>query len=119
MSGKFMKVKRVVIPMITAVLIASQLVGCASASQNEMLNMINNQQMICIEVATPENAEQGEEKVLEWEELAYLDNYEEFRLEMDDILMITPFLTGGKNGTIYTDLDGTIFCNRSRFWCKL
>ena len=101
-----MKIKRVFIPTLTALIIASQLCGCAAAKESELLNMINNQQMIAIDVAVPENIEQGEEKTLEWLELAYLSNYENFRLEMDDILLITPFLTGGKNGTIYTDLSG-------------
>ena len=33
MSGKFMSVKRVIVPTITMLIIASQLMGCSSVSQ--------------------------------------------------------------------------------------
>ena len=42
MSGKFMSVKRVIVPTITMLIIASQLMGCSSVSQSEMLQMINH-----------------------------------------------------------------------------
>lgn len=35
MSGKFMRVKRFIIPTLTAVIIASQLMGCAAMTQSE------------------------------------------------------------------------------------
>ena len=56
--------------------------ACASASQSEMLEMINNQQAICIEVAVPESVEQGEERQLDWIELAYKTEYEMFRMNL-------------------------------------
>ena len=115
MSGKFMTVKKIFIPTITAILIASQLTGCAAASESEMLTMINNQQAICIEVAVPKEVEQGEELTYDWTELAYLDNYEDFRLNFDDLLNITAFGEGGKNGTIYVDLEGN-HTNNSTFY---
>ena len=115
MSGKFMKVKKIFIPTLTALIIASQLVGCTSASEQEMLNMINNQQSICIEVAVPDSVEQGEEKQLDWTELAHKDNYETFRLDFDDVLSITAFGEGGKNGTVYVNLEGN-HTNNSTFY---
>lgn len=117
MSGKFMNVKRIFIPTITAILIASQLTGCAAASESEMLTMIDNQQAICIEVAVPKEAqeEQGDEITYDWKELASLDNYEAFRLNFDDTLGITAFGDGGKNGTIYVDLEGN-HTNNSTFY---
>lgn len=117
MSGKFMTVKKIFIPTITAILIASQLTGCAAASESEMLTMIDNQQAICIEVAVPKEAqeEQGEEITYDWKELASLDNYEAFRLNFDDTLGITAFGDGGKNGTIYVDLEGN-HTNNSTFY---
>ena len=42
MSGKFMRVKRFIIPTLTAVIIASQLMGCAAMTQSELLQAINN-----------------------------------------------------------------------------
>ena len=119
MSGKFMKVKKIFIPTLTALLIASQLTGCASASQSEMLEMINNQQAICIEVAVPESVEQGEEKQLDWVELAYKTNYEMFRMEFDDALNITAFGEGGKNGTVYVDLDGNHTDNSTLYYAMM
>ena len=119
MSGKFMKVKKIFIPTLTALLIASQLTGCASASQSEMLEMINNQQAICIEVAMPESVEQGEEKQLDWVELAYKTNYETFRMNFDDILSITAFGEGGKNGTVYVDLEGNHTDNSTLYYAMM
>ena len=49
MSGRFMTIKRIVIPTITMVIIASQLMGCAAVSQSELLQMINQGDAIEIE----------------------------------------------------------------------
>jgi hypothetical protein len=105
MSGKFMSVKRIVIPTITLVIIASQLMACASASQSELLSMINQGQAIEIEVATPINEEQGTEQSLDWEQLALLTTNPDLRKSMDDILMISNTDTG-KNGVLYVNSDG-------------
>ena len=107
MDGKFMKIKQIVIPTLTLLLIASQLTGCASTTQKEMLQMINNQEAITIEIAEPINQEQGTESVINWKELATLQTYPEFREEFDDILNITAHGTNGKNGIIYVAPDGT------------
>lgn len=107
MDGKFMKIKQIVIPTLTLLLIASQLTGCASTTQKEMLDMINNQEAITIEIAEPINQEQGTESELNWVELATLQTYPEFREEFDDILNITAHGTNGKNGIIYVAPDGT------------
>lgn len=112
-----MNVKKIFIPTLTAIMIASQLTGCAAVSQSEMLEMINNQQAICIEVAVPKEAqeEQGEEITYDWKELASLDNYEAFRLNFDDTLGITAFGDDGKNGVVYVDLEGN-HTNNSTFY---
>ena len=102
-----MKIRQIVIPTLTLLLIASQLTGCASTTQKEMLQMINNQEAITIEIAEPLNQEQGTERELNWVELATLQTYPEFREEFDDILNITAHGTNGKNGIIYVAPDGT------------
>ena len=114
-----MKVKKIFIPTLTALIIASQLAGCGAASQSEMLEMINNQQAICIEVAVPESVEQGEERQLDWVELAHKDNYETFRLDFDDVLSITAFGEGGKNGTVYVDLEGNHTDNSTLYYAMM
>ncbi len=105
MSGKFMSIKRIIIPTITMVIIASQLMGCAAASQSELLQMINQGDAIEIEIATPKNQEQGEEFAIDWEELALLTTNPDLRKSWDDILNITPTDTG-KNGILYVDAEG-------------
>lgn len=107
MSGKFMKVKRIIIPTITLVLIASQLMGCAAASQDELLSMIDAGDSIEIEVAAPAfaEAEQGEESSLLWEQLALLSTNPAMRKAWDSTLGITNTDTG-KNGMLYVGVDG-------------
>lgn len=57
MNKKFMRIKRMVIPVITLTIVASQLMGCAAVSQSELLSMINRGESIEIEVAVPVFAE--------------------------------------------------------------
>lgn len=105
MSGRFMTIKRIVIPTITMVIIASQLMGCAAVTQSELLQMINQGDAIEIEIATPLNQEQGTESALDWQELASLSTNPDLRDSWDDILMITPTDTG-KNGVLYVNAEG-------------
>ncbi|MBQ8327964.1 MAG: hypothetical protein IJX86_12955 [Lachnospiraceae bacterium] len=105
MSGKFMKVRKICVSTLTMLIIASQLCGCASSTQKEMLNMYNNNQSIMIELAEPISQEQGTEVHVEWTELAALNNYEAFRMTVDDALGITAQGENGKNGVLYVDLQ--------------
>ena len=66
MSGKFMRIKKLILPTLTMVIIASQLMGCAATNESELLQMLNTGQQIEIEIATPISEEQGEEKTLDW-----------------------------------------------------
>ena len=106
MSGKFMKIKRIVIPTITLIIMTSQLLGCSSVTSKEMLDMLERQEAIVIEVPEPISQEQGTEIPDSWVELASLDTYEDFRTSFDDVLNVSTFGIGGKNGCIYIDLDG-------------
>ena len=106
MSGKFMKIKRIVIPTITLIIMTSQLLGCSSVTSKEMLDMIDRQEAIVIEVPEPISEEQGTTIEYEWIELASLTTYPEFRTTFDDTFNIVPYGTGGKAGTVYIDLSG-------------
>ena len=119
MSGKFMKIKRVFVPALTMLIIASQLAGCSAGSQSDITNMMDNQQEICIEVAVPNVEEQGERIEYEWKELASINTYAQLRGITDDILMITPFGDGGKNGTIYVDLEGNHTNNSTLYYAMM
>lgn len=105
MNIRFMNVRKIIIPTITMVIIASQLMGCAAASQSELLQMINQGDAIEIEIATPKNQEQGEESALEWEQLALLTTNPDLRKSWDDTLNITP-TDAGKNGVLYVNAEG-------------
>ena len=106
MSGKFMKIKRIVIPTITLIIMTSQLLGCSSVTSKEMLDMIDRQEAIVIEVPEPISEAQGTTIEYEWTELASLTTYPEFRTTFDDTFNIVPYGTGGKAGTVYIDLSG-------------
>ena len=106
MSGKFMSVKRVIVPTITMLIIASQLMGCSSVSQSEMLQMINQGDAIEIEVAVPLNQEQGTEKTVEWTQLDQLTSQPELRSSMENIFKIVAFGDNSKNGVFYVNLEG-------------
>lgn len=98
--------KKMMIPLIASGIIASQLMGCASASSKEFLDLLNKGEAIEIEVAVPESIEEGTEKALEWVQLDQLSTYPEFRRAMDDALFITNFGEDSKNGILYVDLEG-------------
>lgn len=101
-----MSVKRIVIPTITMIIIASQLLGCAAATQSEMLQMINNGDAIEIEIATPINQEEGTEITVEWTQLDQLTSQPTLRKSMDSIFKIVPFGENSKNGVFYVNLAG-------------
>lgn len=107
MSGKFMKVKRIIIPTITMVIIASQLMGCSAATKSELLDMIDRGEQIEIEVANPDfyAVEQGEQSTLVWEQLALLETNPTLRKNWEDILGI---IGSGesKNGIFFVDASG-------------
>lgn len=103
MNVKFMKVKRIVIPALTVMLILAQ-VGC-SVNQSDLLQMIKDGQDIEIEIAVPESVEQGTESELQWIQLASLETDMEFRKAWDDILGITGSV-GNKNGVFYVNTEG-------------
>ena len=107
MSGKFMRVKRFIIPTLTAVIIASQLMGCAAMTQSELLQAINNGDQIEIEVIEPGFVEdaQGQETALSWTELASLTTNADLRSGWDDTLGIIR-TDEGKNGVFYVNEAG-------------
>jgi len=53
MASKFMKIKRIIIPFISLVILTSQLMGCAAMSQEEVANELANGTEVEIELAEP------------------------------------------------------------------
>ena len=106
MSGKFMNIKRIVIPTLTMIIITSQLMGCASVSQDEALNLLRQGDQIEIEIATPIDTCKAEKDTLAWEQLASLSTYSAFRSAFDTALGVVPTSDSSKNGIVYINLAG-------------
>lgn len=54
MASRFMKIKRVIIPFMTLVVMTSQLAGCATMTSDEMLKSMNESPDVSIEYAIPD-----------------------------------------------------------------
>lgn len=105
MSGKFMKIKRIVLPVLTVAIIASCLGACACSSQDELHKMIEKGDQIELEVATLDHEEKGTDTEITWTELAKLTTYTNFRTAFDNAMGIQT--NGGlKTGVVYVDLEG-------------
>ena len=98
MAERFMKIRRIVIPTLTLIIMASQFMGCAATTQEETLNMLHNNKEIEVEVADlddeytdtgtegssttskKDQANSRKEPEIEWTELASLNRSEERRV---------------------------------------
>lgn len=106
MDGRFMTVKKIFIPTLTLIVIASQLFGCGAATQDEALNMLQQTEGIELEVATPTNetnTTESDESTLErlsWVELGSLETNPDLRAAIDSIFKVTGS-AGDKQGIIY------------------
>lgn len=112
MSGIFMKLKKLVIPIITLVILTSQLSGCAIMTSKEMINMINNGETIAIELAIPEDGElaiEDDTEELDWVQLDQLKThntgYRQLFDEVFNINIVTENGVNGKSGSLYVDED--------------
>ena len=97
-----MKIKRVIIPTLTMVIIASQLFGCASASKKDTYNMLQESTEIELEYAVPDydTTEDSAVELLPWLQLSFLETHPELRSAFEEYLNITGE-TGNKEGTLY------------------
>jgi len=93
-----MRIKKIVIPTLTVIMIASMLQGCAATSQDETLGMLNNSSYIELTVTEPESVQQGEKEKLEWIEVGSLTDVEDLRNGWDEAFE-TSGTTGNKSGT--------------------
>lgn len=103
MSGKYMKIKRVILPTITMVIIASQLFGCASTTKQEAYDMMRETEQIELEYAVPDydsNAEESKVELLPWLQLSSLETHPELRAAFEEYVGVTG-TTGNKEGTLY------------------
>lgn len=105
MSGKYMKIKRVILPTITMVIIASQLFGCASTTKQEAYDMMRETEQIELEYAVPDydsNTEESKVELLPWLQLSSLETHPELRSAFEEYVGVTG-TTGNKEGILYTN----------------
>lgn len=102
MSGKYMKIKRVIIPTLTMVMLSSMLFGCASATKQDTYNMLQESTEIELEYAVPDydNAEESKVELLPWLQLASLETHPELRSAFEEYVGVTG-TTGNKEGILY------------------
>lgn len=117
MSGKYMKIKRVIIPTLTMVMLSSMLFGCASATKQDTYNMLQESTEMELEYAVPDydNAEESKVELLPWLQLASLETHPELRTAFEELLGVTVSEDGTKTGIIYTDETGKANQNNTLF----
>ena len=116
-----MKIKKFTIPVMTVIIMTSQLMGCASVTSDEMLELLEAGESIEIEVAMPAyyEAEQGEEILSDWTELGLQENNKEYRLAFDDVTYTHSAGEVGKNGPMYIDLKGNWTNNSTLYYAMM
>lgn len=114
MNKKFMKVRRIVVPTLTLIIMASQFMGCAATTQEETMKMLENNKEVEIEVAELDdeytdtaNKKSNTESVepIEWTELASLETVPEIRENWETAVGVQKTDTG-KEGMFYTNSKG-------------
>ena len=105
MNEKYMRFKKLILPTLTVVMIASMIQGCAATSSKGMLNMTDNSKSIELTISEPKSIENGEDEAFDWVELGSLDDAETLRSAWDKILG-TSGSVGNKQGTLYATPDG-------------
>ena len=112
MAGKFMTLKRIVIPMMTMIIVACQLSGCAIMDSKAMVSMIDSGQSITLELAKPDytvSIQGTAQKDTAWTQLDQLKTYNTFRQDFDtlfNINTVTQNNVNGKSGCLYVDKAG-------------
>lgn len=105
-----MKVRRIAVPTLTLIIMASQFMGCAANTQETMKMMEGNQEAGAADSdrdkATSNNEQtgdiKGKEEELGWTELASLETVPEMRNAWDELSGIQKTDTG-KEGMFYTN----------------
>lgn len=112
MSKKFMRIRKVIIPIMTLAVTLSQLAGCAMLNSSKLLDMYQNGETVVIEVASPSTYKVEEQgtiiNAVDWIQLDQLKTYKTFRQDFDDVFNINIVSERGidsKSGVLYVDKD--------------
>jgi hypothetical protein len=108
-----MRIKKLVIPILTLIILVSQLSGCAVMSSNEMVDMINQGQSVTIELPKPayDIVIKGQQQEnIDWVQLDQLKTFNQgFRQGVDEVFninIVTENGMNGKSGCLYVDEAG-------------
>lgn len=102
MSERFIKVKRVAVPVMCIMMALTQLTGCGVASSKELTAMLDNGEAIEVSVELPESSQELQGTPVEWKALAELTDQEDLRKEIDNALGVISY-GESKNGVLYVN----------------
>ena len=100
-----MKIKRVIIPTLTMVMISSMLFGVTACGKKDTYNMLQESTEIELEYAVPDydsNTEESKVELLPWLQLSSLETHPELRSAFEEYVGVTG-TTGNKEGILYTN----------------
>ena len=118
MSGKYMKIKRVIIPTLTMVMISSMLFGVTACGKKDTYNMLQESTEIELEYAVPDydsNTEESKVELLPWLQLSSLETHPELRTAFEELIGVTTEENGTKSGIVYNDENGDRNQNNTLF----
>ena len=118
MNGKYMRIKRVIIPTLTMVMISSMLFGVTACGKKDTYNMLQESTEIELEYAVPDydsNTEESKVELLPWLQLSSLETHPELRTAFEELVDVTTEDDGTKSGIVYTDENGDRNQNNTLF----
>ena len=118
MNGKYMRIKRVIIPTLTMVMISSMLFGVTACGKKDTYNMLQESTEIELEYAVPDydsNTEESKVELLPWLQLSSLETHPELRTAFEELIGVTTEEDGTKSGIVYTDENGDRNQNNTLF----
>ena len=108
-----MRIKKLVIPVMTLIILTSQLAGCAVMPSAEMVSMIDKGQTITIELAEPSykvSLKGKQQESIDWVQLDQLKTFNDgFRQGVDELFninIVSENGINGKSGSLYVDDAG-------------
>ena len=115
MASKFMKIKRIIIPFISLVILTSQLMGCAAMSQEEVASELANGTEVEIELAEPSGEQEQEKENIPVPDGVYVEVYDE-AAEEKELGYEPPPVTVTYTEEADTNSDGNITLEEWQAW---
>lgn len=114
MSAKYVKVRKLVVPAISILILTSQLMSCGTVSKDEMATLLEGNKTITIELSKVSSDNTGTSMYDTWNELGLYTDDSEVREAFEKHFNISKEdETGIKYGTAYVDTSGNETGNNS------